>query len=263
MQSLWDSTGEKLIAEMDEAKIDCAAVFGLDLALALGETAVSIEQQNKEISKIAGRFPKRLIFFVSVDPRRKNAIDILKRGIEEWGAKGVKMHPAAGFFPEDLAFYPIYEKISDWNVPILVHTGMILPPLRHKFTKPIHLDGVLVDFPRINIIAAHLGSCWWEELAFMATRRPNLFMEISSWQQLGRQNPLQFMKILRRVMDIASHESVLFGTDSPAYRGLPMIQSKEWVEFISELPANQQIAFRQEEVDAILGGNAALLLDIG
>jgi len=262
---LWDPGGEALIQEMDRAGIDRSVLFGLDWGLALGEPPVSIEEQNQKIAEIALRFPERMAFFLSVDPRRKNVFDLLKRGKEEWGMKGVKMHPTSGFYPNDQQFYPVYEKISDWGVPILFHTGVILPPLRSKYSRPIYLDDILVDFPSLNLIAAHLGTGWWEELAFMATRRPNLFMDISGWQQIAWQHPEEFCRILRRILDIAGAEAVLFGSDSPAYRGLPLIQIEDWVKLIQELPnrSSGEIKFQQSEIEAIMGKNASLLLNLG
>jgi len=265
VEVMWDPTGEKLIEEMNIAGIDISVMFGLDWALALGEPPVSIEEQNRKIAEIAERFPNRLIFFGTVDPRRKSAIDLLKKGFEEWGMKGVKIHPTTGFYPNDKAFYPIYERICEWNIPLLFHTGVILPPLRSKYARPIYLDDILVDFPQMNIIAAHLGTCWWEELAFMATRRTNLFMEISGWQQTATwQDPEGFLRILRRILDIAGYGAVLFGTDSPAYRGLPLIQVQDWVKLIKELPhrSHKEVEFTLEEIEAIMGRNAAMLLEI-
>jgi uncharacterized protein len=223
---------------------------------------VSIEEQNSLIAGIARSHPGRLISFCAVDPRRRNSLDILKKAVEEWGMKGVKLHPCAGFYPDDRSFYPFYEWINDHKLPVLIHSGVILPPLKSKYARPIHFDDVLVDFPDINIIAAHLGTGWWEELAFMATRRANLYMEISGWQQTAWLYPDSFLKVLKRIIEIAGPEALLFGSDSPAYRSLPIIQNKEWVQILKNLSESPQTGFTREEVEAILGGNAHLLLGL-
>ena len=56
---------------------------------------------------------------------------------------------------------------------------------------------------------------------------------------------------------------MLFGTDNPIF-GI-VVPTIDWIQLIKDLPADALagIRFTQEEVNAILGGNAASLLGLG
>ena len=262
LSSFWDPSGEKAIQFMDEAGIDKSTLLVTDWGLGLGEPEVSIEEQNKICAQIAKRYPDRLIPFAGIDPRRKNAIELLKRSIEEWGMKGLKFHPDVGFFPDDESFYPFYEKVSEYKIPILSHTGPMFGSLKSKYAQPVYLDGILADFPEINIIAAHMGFCWWPEVAMIAKAKPNLYGCLTGWQLDAQQDYTTFCRTLRTTMNKMSHERILFGTDGPFVS--PNFTTKDWIDAIKALPEKcpEDIKFTNEEVKGILGGNAQKLLDL-
>jgi predicted TIM-barrel fold metal-dependent hydrolase len=99
MPVLADTTGEKVVAKMDAAGVDKSCIFCVDYAAITGEPGVEIEEQNRMVAEVGKRFPDRLIPFFSIDPRRDGALEMFKRGVEDWGMKGLKFHPTAGFYP--------------------------------------------------------------------------------------------------------------------------------------------------------------------
>ena len=58
------------------------------------------------------------------------------------------------------------------------------------------------------------------------------------------------------MIDIAGINSIMFGTDGPAYR-TTKIQNKDWVQIIKDL-SNQknETTFSQDEVESLLWKNA-------
>jgi len=262
LSTFWDPSGEKAIQFMDDAGIDKSTLLATDWGFGLGEPEVSIEDQNKICAQIAKRYPDRLIPFAGIDPRRKNAIELLKRCIEEWDMKGLKFHPDVGFFPDDKSLYPFYEKVSEFKIPILSHTGPMFGCLKSKYTQPVYLDGILADFPEINIIAAHLGFCWWPEVATIASVKLNLYGCLTGWQLDAQQDYTKFCHTLRTIMNKMGPERILFGTDGPF--ASPSFTTKDWIDAIKALPEKspEGITFTHEEVAGILGGNAQKLLDL-
>ena len=262
LSTFWDPTGEKAIQFMDEAGIDKSTLLATDWGLGLGEPEVSIEDQNKICAQTAKRYPDRLIPFAGIDPRRKNAIELLKRCIEEWNMKGLKFHPDVGFFPDDESFYPFYEKVSEYRIPILSHTGPMFGSLKSKYAQPVYLDAILADFPEINIIAAHLGFCWWPDVAMIAQAKPNLYGCLTGWQSDAQQHYTKFCHTLRTIMDKMGSDRILFGTDGPFVS--PGFTTKDWIEAIKALPEKspEEVAFTNEEVARILGRNAQNLLGL-
>lgn len=257
-----DPTGEKQINLMDEAGIDLSVLCPLDWGIGLGESPVSIEGQLEHHLAILRRFPGRYTAFVGVDPRREGAVELLERGVTQWGFRGLKLHPAAGFYPDDRDIYPIYEKAAELGVPVITHTGASPAPLRSKYTVPVYLDDVVTDFPELTVIAAHMGQGWWQELASLAHANHNLLVDISGTQPLAVADYGQFCRVLRTMITSAGPESVLFGTDGLVFANI--LAPKHWVQLIRDLPrcAPNGISFTDAEVEAILGANARRILGL-
>lgn len=253
----WDKEGSILIAEMDEAGIDKTVIVPLDLGIELGEARVPVERVNEIYAEVSSRYPDRIISFVGVDPRRKNAVELLERGVRQWGMKGLKLDPAAGFYPNEEICYPLYRKASELGVPVLFHTGATIPPFRNKYTQPIHLDDVSLDFPDLTIIAAHMGFGWWQELASMMAKRTNLITDISGWQQNAIRHFPTFVKTLREMMHLVGADNMLFGTDGPSFR-LYNLPNKEWVRAIRHLSreAPEGAVFAESEIELLMGKSA-------
>jgi len=260
LSALWDPSGEKAIQFLDRAGIDKSTLLVVDWGVGLGEPEVPIEEQNRICARTARQHPDRLIPFAGIDPRRKNAVDLLKKCIEEWGMKGLKLHPDVGYYPDDETFYPFYEKVSEYQIPILSHTGPMFGALKSKYARPVYLDAVLADFPDINIIAAHMGFCWWSEATFIGQAKPNLYGCLTGWQMDALRDYENFCRTLRCILDKMGPDRVLFGTDGPMES--PKISAKDWIEMIRNLPEQcpAGMTFSREEVDGILGGNACKLL---
>ena len=262
----YDPTGEKLIQAMDEAGIDKTVISNIDINLlnGVGDGKFTIVEQNKLYAKLVERYPDRLIAFVGVDPRRGDAIKILETGIKEWGMKGAKLLPWAGFYPNNKDFYPFYAKAQELGIILLCHTGPEPTPSYSKYGQPIFLDEVANDIPDLKIIAAHCGDCWWPEAAELASGKPNLFLDLSTWQNRTRRWPVEeFYRPLRHIINIAGRHKILFGSDWPIMK--LYLSQADWVKKFTEIPeAVRQagIEFSEKEVTAILGGNAAKLLGL-
>lgn len=259
----YDPEGLKLLEEMDDAGIDKSVVLTLDLGVGLGEPEKPIEEINKAFADIAGEHSERFIAFAGIDPRRKNAPQLFEKAIKEWGMKGLKIHPTAGFYPNSDECYALFEVVQHYKVPALTHSGTIFPPLKGKYARPLYLEDVTVDFPDLDIVAAHLGGPWRDELLALMRTRDNLFTDISSYQFGYHQAPETFRKILRESIDLGGDEKILFASDFPSARSA--MSNAEWVEIIAKLPENNNedgIKFTSDESEKILGKNAERILKI-
>jgi hypothetical protein len=260
---LSDPTGEKLLQHMEDVGIDKIIIVALDFGLALGEARVPITEQNKAIANLAQKYPDRLIAFAGIDPRREGARDILSRCVEEWGMKGLKMHPDFGYYPNSAEAYRLLEKIQEYKLTILTHTGPLPPPSRAKYTQPIYLQDILADFPDIKIIAAHSGMlCWWPEWAIIAAQNPNFYGDLAEWQFMAFNRYEKFCSTLRDMLDTAGPGKLFFGSDSPIFD--PVLPCKKWLQLLKDLPekAPPGIEFKREEIEGILGNNAQQALGL-
>jgi predicted TIM-barrel fold metal-dependent hydrolase len=262
MPVLADTTGEKVVAKMDAAGVDKSCIFCVDYAAITGEPGVEIEEQNRMVAEAAKRFPDRLIPFFSIDPRRDGALEMFKRGVEDWGMKGLKFHPTAGFYPYQEECYPLYGACLEYGMPVVVHTGSQPAPMKFRFARPIYLDDVAADFPELKIIAAHVGHAMWEEAVLLAGIKTNIYFDFSGWQIAFNEHPGDFYRMLRRVIDDVGPWRVFFGTDGPYLDILCPID--KWMKAVTEpdLSSAPEVSFTKEETDIIMGNSFARLLGI-
>ena len=131
-----------------------------------------------------------LIPFGSVDPHRPDAVE---RGAPAGAGPRrarLKFHPnIQAFFPNDEAFYPIYAAIEEAGVPALFHTGHSgigtgLPGgggIRLKYSNPMYVDDVAVDFPDLTIVLAHPSFPWQDEAISVALHKRQVYIDLSGW----------------------------------------------------------------------------------
>jgi len=253
-----------IVKDMDAAEIDKSVLLAIDWGLAryLGDLKLSVEEINKTYADAVKNHPQRLIAFAGIDPRRDKAVELIERFLGEWGMRGIKFHTAAGFYPNDRVCYPIYEKALQYGVPVLLHTGEVLKPLYFKYCQPIYVQEVAMDFPDLPIILAHTGGCWYREAVAICNNSTNIYLDLSVWQpRLLR--PLEFYRALRSLLDSISWQRVLFGSDYPFLKLL--VNQERWVKAFTEIPDSVKergIQFKDEEIEGIMGGNAARLLGL-
>jgi predicted TIM-barrel fold metal-dependent hydrolase len=212
-----------------------AVIFGVDAETTSGARYTG----NDYTASIVQRYPDRFMGFASVDPHKgKAAVIEMERSVKELGLRGLKLHPISqAFFPNDIRFYPLWEKCAELGVPVLFHTGQTavgagLPGgggLKLKYAQPIHMDDVAADFPTLNIIMAHPGVPWQEEQLSIALHKPNVFIDLSGW------SPKYFRPILVQYANSILQDKVLYGSDFPALTPERWLRDFEGLELKPEV----------------------------
>lgn len=255
--TLYDSTPDSLIKDMDEAGINKSILIANDYGLVpeFSEPKISIEEYNKWVANAADQYPDRLTAFVGVDPRRKNAVEILEKGITEWGMKGLKLYPPAGFYANEPVVTPLWEKAKELEIPVMVHSGPTFPQLKMKYSQPIYLEDVLIRYPSLNIIIAHCGGVLWaEEVLGLRQFRNNVYADMSGWQGMAYVDKEYAMQ---RLVHVYSNlrSKCLFGSDWPAFNF--QVNNKEWINMINNIE-NVETRLKRK----LLGENAEELLKL-
>jgi predicted TIM-barrel fold metal-dependent hydrolase len=254
------NTYDAFVGRMDEAGIDKAVLLYSDNT-DYGNSEETVLGIHEHISKIVERHPTRIIPFGSIDPRRPGAPELFRRCIQEHGMKGLKWHPDNGYYPNSEESFEMLEVASELEVPLLTHSGP-LPGKRAEFSHPIHLDDVTYSFPKLKIIAAHMGDTWWREWLALVRYKRNIYGDLAIWQFTATGNPSKFKAILREIIDSVGSKQVLFGTDAPCFESV--VSNGSYVETLKSLAndPNDDLTFTHGEIDDILGGNAARILNI-
>ena len=209
---------------------------------------------NEEIAELAHKNSDVAIPFASIDPARGEAgVKEARRLIKDFGVKGFKFHPSTQeFFPNDRKAYPLYEAIAEARLPALFHSGQTGVGagtrggggIRLKYSNPMHLDDVAVDFPDMPIIIAHPSFPWQDEALSVATHKPQVYIDLSGW------SPKYFSPTLVQYANSLLKNKVLFGTD------YPVMAPERWLEDFDK------IGIKPEVKPLILKENAAKLLNI-
>ncbi|MBU4316891.1 MAG: amidohydrolase family protein [Proteobacteria bacterium] len=258
-----DPAGEFLIKSMDEGGIDVTVAVTTDNFDNKMLTREEVEKSVKLLSEVAKRNPGRIFPLAGLDPRRPEAADMAKRFFEEYGIKGIKYHPDNGYDPSGPESYKVLEVLAEHKGVLLTHTSPLMPPSRNHLAEPMLLSAIGVDFPQIKVIAAHMnGYVNWRPWASLAAMQPRLYGDLAMWDNLAYTHYDAFCRELRTMIDLIGPNKILFGSDAPIDTLLHPI--RHWVQQIRNLTekAPAGVRFTQEEVDAILGGNAARVLGL-
>jgi predicted TIM-barrel fold metal-dependent hydrolase len=227
-----------------------AVVFTVDAEHATGWPRIA----NEEIAESCAAHPDVLIPFGSIDPHKGRAgVREARRLVSEYGVRGFKFHPSIqAFSPDDRMAYPLYEAIEELGVPALFHTGQTgigagLPGgggIRLRYSNPMLVDDVAVDFPELRIILAHPSFPWQDEALAVATHKPYVHIDLSGW------SPKYFPPQLVRYANSLLQDKVLFGSD------YPVITPDRWLADFEKLEIKSAVRPK------ILKENAARLLGL-
>lgn len=270
LATLDHGTVEDLINDMDEAGVDKAVVSPVDFGiLCEEEPRIPILRQNEYVAESQEKYPDRIIGFVGVEALRNTAIEILEKGVTEWGLKGVKIFTTR-YKATDERIQPFLEKVNELEFPVLFHQGIGPLPFLMQYGNPADLDVLALRYPKMKIIAAHVARGWDDFLTEMLTYRVGrIYTDLSAKQPLFLSSPWRFIMQMRYLMDRIPN-SVLMGTDWPTLTSSPLPTYKEWFDIIRNLKIPEQVLqlglgikdFSQHEKDLILGENAKHLLGI-
>ncbi len=127
---------------------------------------------------------------------------------EKLGLRGVKIHPdIQGIDVDSPHLYPLYERMEG-RMPLYLHMGDNRP--EYRFSEPKKLVRVLERFPKLEVVAAHLGGYMaFGEAAAGLAGRPNVWFDTSS--ALWAITPEHAVCLIHRY----GADRVMFGTDYP------------------------------------------------
>lgn len=123
--------------------------------------------------------------------------------------RGIKLHPDFQKFNiDDPAVDPLYDMIQENHLPILMHMG----DPHQNYSHPKRLAVVLKRFPRLRVIAAHLGG-WerWEEA--MTYLKPNRQLRFDT----SSCSPFLSKEKMRTMIRTYGAENCFFGVDFPMW----------------------------------------------
>jgi hypothetical protein len=182
---------EELLRLFDKYNVEQAIVFPNP------NVGDKYSEMNDYIARCVKKYPKCLIGFGRVDPRREDAIKELNRIKNILGLTGLKLHPIVECFRPDHHFFnKLFKRANELNLPILFHSG-------DGFSSPGLILKIAKKYPKLPIILGHL-----RESTINAMKEcENVYVETSG----------TLPDFIEFSVDI-DEDKILFGSDVPYYR---------------------------------------------
>lgn len=161
---------DMMLRDMDAAGVDVA------VGCSLGQMI-----DNRYLVDVMRRHEGRIVGFGQVNPRLPDAVDTVRRCLEEYGLRGLKLHPTMhGYHVVDHGLLdPVFEVMAEHRLPVLVNA------LDDPFCHPLGIEEIARGFPGVPVLIAHMGTVWnVTEAILVAGRTPNIYLETSSAQLL-------------------------------------------------------------------------------
>ncbi len=235
----WDVTAHldgrvsSLLDSMDRNGIDRSVVCSIATRPSQFAPILAFSEQIRS---------ERIIPFPSLhpdDPHAREKVAEIRRA----GFKGIKFHPYYQKFTiDEERLFPIYEKICEEGLIVVMHTGFDLAFDRERIADPARIVRILERLPEFKLVTTHLGA-WedWEEVEKRLIGR-KIYMEISyALDIIDREQA-------RRMILAHPADCVLFGSDSP------------WTGQDRTLSLLKDLDLGPERLRRILTDNAAALL---
>ena len=218
------------------------------IVLAFRSRHLGFEVPNAYVAEYCSADPTKMIGFASVDPHDADALTELRHAHRDLGLRGLKTSPIyQAYDPMDPRMLRIYGYCEDNGLPILTHHGTTFPRTAPvKWAHPQQLEDVLLAFPELRVIVAHLGHPWETETIALLRKHPHLYSDISGLFY----RPFQLYGSLTLCKEYGVLHKLLFGTDFPVttidetVKGLHRI-----VEYAERMPFP---SVTTEDIDALI-----------
>lgn len=208
-------SAEDMLGFMDRHHVTAAVVMTLD------GLAHPSPQDNDRVAAFVAGHTDRLLPFATVDPRRRDAADEVRRCVESNGMRGVKLHPwLQGFCVHEPYMDPLCETAAELGIPIVFHDGT--PP----YSMALQIAALARRHPATSLVLGHGGlhDTWREALTALQTTD-------NVWACLSGTPPYA----ARRIIHDGPLDRIVVGTDAglsavadQPYAALRMRELEQW-----------------------------------
>lgn len=238
-----NATVDQLLRSMDDAGIEKSLVF-----------AGSINDcPNDYLAEQIAPHKDRLKGVAYYDPQ-VNCSE-LKSIIEDNQFVAVKFYTGYDhYFPNEVWY--VLELCKELNIPAIFHCGDCLNSIKCaklKYSHPLNIDEVAVDFPNVKFVIAHMGNPWIIDTAEICYKNENVYTDMSGfvYGSFTHNDYLTFRKYVSQFLEVnGGFDKLLFGSD------WPISNQKSYVNTIVK-------TVDENYLDSIFSENAKRVFNVG
>jgi uncharacterized protein len=230
---------EEIAVSLDESldKLqESMAVAGVDYSLVLTSYLVSPHRPSTAaVVEAIAKIPNiGVVAGISYSNYRERDLRELADFLKDGLVKGLKLYPGyEPFYPHDKRLKVVYDLAEEFSVPVMIHSGDTYSAKgKLKFSHPLEIDEVAVDFPNVKFVICHLGNPWLKDCMEVVYKNPNVYTDISGLV-LGEFTDAfeEYMvdEIKDAILYAGDPRYFLFGTD------WPICSMKSYVKFVKQL----------------------------
>lgn len=234
---------EAMIAQMDEAGVEKVFLTRLLMFSYIHKRPFET-CTTKELVEVVDKYPNKFCGYATYNPFRiGDSLKELEMLVREHNFKGAFVHIFGFDIPlDDKKMYPLYAKCAELDVPVVMQVGYVLEGMPSEHGRPMLLDRIALDFPRLKIVGSHTGYPWCEELIAVSYKFDNVYFGVSA------HFPKYLDPSVIRFINTRGQNKVIFGTNSIPFK--PMLQQIE------------ELGLREEAKNKLLYENAARLFKL-
>lgn len=188
----------------EKSRVDAENGIVKSVILPVAVAPKHVHSINEFTRKTAGEHPE-FIPFGTVHAADEHILEEAA-AFEDMGFFGIKMHPDMQRFDiDDERLWPLYDMIQG-RLPVMFHSG----DPRYTWSHPEKIKRILREFPRLVVIAAHMGGWSFQETAFpLLKNEERCFVDTSSsTRSLPTEKTMEYIRGY-------GVERVLYGSDYP------------------------------------------------
>lgn len=181
--------------------------------------------------------PGRFIISPFIHHPENSSPDTLRMELEAKRLSGIGEigSQLIGIAPNDSILAPYFELAEQFDVPLLIHTEGIGPPLpgfRSAAGSPLLLEEVLVKYPKLRIYVENSGYPYLDEMIAMMYQYPQLYGDVSTITWIIPQSA--FYDYLKRLIAAGLGKRLMFGSDQMLWpemigKGIEAIESADFL----------------------------------
>jgi predicted TIM-barrel fold metal-dependent hydrolase len=166
---------------------------------------LDLDKANREIADIQ-RGNENLVGFGRVNPLLKDAVIHTRKAINEYGLKGIHLHPwEENYHINSDVVDKVMQVIKGENIPVYISAGY--PMVSH----PLQVQDLLSRYPEVTFIVTHGGQQDISGLSFddsllVAEENNNIVFDISGVYRRD---------FIERLVETAGADRVVFGSCTP------------------------------------------------